>query len=90
MKSILFYWSKGAEMRVKILNEIYKCNRENKGCFLSELAKKFGISHVALKKHLDLMIEEGYVEEINPNGKPVFVKLTEKGTKTLKEFKNHK
>ena len=74
-------------MRVKILHEIYKCGQGNEPCFLSKLAKKFKMSHVALRKHLELMVEDGFVEEINPDGKPVYVKLTEKGLKTLKEFK---
>jgi predicted transcriptional regulator len=51
------------------------------------LAERLGLSHVAVKKHLDLMIEEKFVKEINPEGKPKFLELTEKGIKVLKEFK---
>jgi DNA-binding MarR family transcriptional regulator len=87
MKSVLFYWGKGAGLRVKLLNEINKCNKQKKPCFLSKLAKVFGLTHVAIKKHLDLMIEEGYVKSINPGGKPVYLELTEKGLEVLKEFK---
>jgi DNA-binding transcriptional ArsR family regulator len=86
-KSILFYWSKGAETRIKILSEIYKCNKKNKACYLNSLSEKLGLSHVAVKKHLDLVLEEKYIKEINPEGKPVYLKLTDKGMDVLKEFK---
>lgn len=86
-KSILFYWGKGSSMRVKLLHEIHKANLEQKPCYLNLLAEKVGVSHVAAKKHLDLMIEEEYVREINPNGKPVYLEITEKGIGVLNEFK---
>lgn len=86
-KTILFYWSKGAKMRVKLLNEIHKCNKRNEACYLNLLAEKVKLSHVAVKKHLDIMVEEDYVKELNPNGKPVYLELTEKGIEVLKEFK---
>ena len=86
-KTILFYWSKGAKMRVKILNEIYKCNKRNEACYLNLLSEKVKLSHVAVKKHLDLMVEEDFVKELNPKGKPVYLELTSKGIEVLKEFK---
>ncbi len=86
-KTILFYWSKGAKVRVKLLNEIDKCGKKNEPCYLNVLAEKLGLSHVGVKKHIDLMIEEEYVKEINPNGKPIYLELTEKGAGVLKEFK---
>jgi DNA-binding MarR family transcriptional regulator len=87
MKSILFYWGRGASVRVKLLNEISKLNKQKKPCFLSVLARSLGLSHVAVKKHLDLLIEDGYIATINPEGKPIYVELTDKGLEVLKEFK---
>ncbi|MEK6941245.1 MAG: hypothetical protein AABW85_00080 [archaeon] len=89
-KTILFYWGKGAAIRVKLLNEIYKCNKNNHPCYLNLLAEKVGLTHVAVKKHLDLMLEEEYIKEINPAGKPVYIELTEKGKGVLKEFKKER
>ena len=86
-KTILFYWSKGAQMRVKLLNWIAKCIKKGEPCYLNVLAKKVNLSHVAVKKHLDLLLEEEYIKEINPNGKPVYLDLTAKGKDVLAEFK---
>ncbi len=86
-KSILFYWSKGADTRVKLINELSRCNKNNKACYLNLLAEKLKLSHVAVKKHLDLLVEQNYIKEINPEGKPVYLELTEKGLNVLKEFK---
>jgi predicted transcriptional regulator len=86
-KSILFYWSKGAKVRVKLLHEIFKSNRKKEACYLNSLADKLGLSHVAVKKHLRLLAEESFVREINPGGKPVYLELTEKGLQVLNEFK---
>jgi len=86
-KSILFYWGKGAEVRVKLLNIISKCNKKNEPCYMNLLAEKLGLSHVAVKKHIDLMLEEGFVEVINPEGKPVYLKLTQDGEEVLSEFR---
>ncbi len=77
-KSVLFYWSKGAETRRKILLIVNECEKASKPCFLNMLAKRMSLSHVALKKHIDLLIEEKYIEPINPSGKPVFLKTTKK------------
>ena len=35
-----------------------------------------------MKKHIDLLIEEGYIEQVNPKGKPIFLKLSEEGITT--------
>ncbi len=86
-KFILFYWSKGAEMRVKILNLLHKCNKKNEPCYESFLAEKLGLSHVAIKKHLDLMLEEGFIRALNPEGKPVYLEITAKGIEVLEEFR---
>lgn len=87
MKSILFYWSKGADIRRKIIILINKLNKENKACFLNIIANKLKTSHVGIKKHIDLLIEERYIEQINPKGKPIFLKLSKKGIELVKEFK---
>ncbi len=85
-KSILFYWSKGAETRRKMIRFIYECEKAQEACFLNILAKKTGLTHVAVKKHLDLLREEGYIEFVNPGGKPVYLKLSKRGTDVAKEF----
>jgi len=87
LKSILFYWSKGSGMRVKILNVIDKCSKGKQPCFLNQIAKKLGVSHVAIKKHVDLLLEEGYINELNPGGKPVYLELSESGKSVLAEFR---
>ena len=81
--SILFFWGKGAETRRRILRTMEKWQNEGKPCFLATIAKEIGISHVAAKKHVDLLVEEGYIRQINPGGKPVFLELTCKGKKAL-------
>ncbi|VVB65561.1 Uncharacterised protein [Candidatus Gugararchaeum adminiculabundum] len=86
MKTILFYWSKGADVRRKIIKAIAECEKKENPCYLNLLAEKFELSHVAVKKHLDLLLEEGYVKILNPDGKPVYLALTKKGTDMLQEF----
>ncbi len=86
MKSILFYWSRGAEVRRKIVKLAAECEDRSKPCFINSIAKKIKLSHVAVKKHVDLLIEEGYLKEINPLGKPVFLTLTSSGKDAAKEF----
>jgi predicted ArsR family transcriptional regulator len=85
-KSILFYWSKGATTRRKMLKLVAMLEDKNKPCFLNLIAKKLHITHVAAKKHIDLLIEEGYLKQINPHGKPIYLKLTKKGRDTVKEL----
>jgi len=87
MKSVLFYWGKGAETRVKMVFEIARCEAKKEPCYLSALAERLGLSHVAVKKHLDLLLEEDYVKELNPEGRPTYVALSEKGKKVLEEFR---
>jgi len=86
MKTVLFYFSKGAKIRVKIIKLIEDYNKKNKPIFLNFLSKKLGLSHVAIKKHLDLLEEYGYVKITNPKGKPLFLELTGKGKDVAKEF----
>jgi DNA-binding transcriptional ArsR family regulator len=86
MKTILFYWSKGSETRRKIIRLIAACERKREACYLNLLAERLGVSHVAVRKHLDLLVEEKYVEILNPEGKPNFLALTAKGVEMLKEL----
>ena len=90
MKTILFYWSKGAEMRVKIIKFIADCERKDEPCYINSIAEKLGMSHVAIKKHVDLMLEEKYLSIVNPGGKPHFLVLTEAGIEILNEFTKKK
>lgn len=85
-KSVLFYWSKGADMRRKIIKFVHECEKENKPCFLNIIARKFGLTHAAVKKHIDLLIEEKYIKQINPKGKPVYLKLTKPGKDVIMEL----
>lgn len=87
-KSILFYWSKGADTRRRILLFIHKHNKKNKPCFLNQIAKELEVTHVAAKKHTDLLLEEGYISQINPKGKPIYLKITNKGIETILEFRH--
>lgn len=86
MKSVLFYWSRGAETRSRIIKIIHSCEKENKPCFQNSIADELGISFAGVKKHLDLLIEEGYLEVINPDGKPKYIKLTKKGDEVYREL----
>lgn len=86
MKTILFYWGKGAQTRIKILKLVYSCEKNNHPCFLNFIASNLGLSHVGLKKQVDLLTEEGYLKMLNPDGKPVFLSLTKKGQEIIKEF----
>jgi predicted ArsR family transcriptional regulator len=71
---------------VKILKKIGQCSAKGEGCYLNTIAASLKLSHVGIKKHLDLLTEEGYVRLINPGGKPVFLELTHKGREVLSEF----
>ncbi|MBU5537567.1 MAG: HTH domain-containing protein [Candidatus Aenigmatarchaeota archaeon] len=86
MKTVLFYFSKGARTRVKIIKIIDSLNKRNKPVFLNTLSKKLKISHVAVKKHVDLLRELSYIKEINPKGKPIYLRVTQKGKDVAKEF----
>ena len=86
MKTILFYWSRGAELRRGIVRTIGECEKKKRPCYLNVLAAKFKLSHVAIRKHLDLLREEGYVKILNPQGKPNYLALTKKGAEVLAEF----
>lgn len=86
-KTLLFHWSRGADVRRLITRLIAQEQRQDKPIFLNALAGQLGLSHVAVKKHLDLLVEEGYVEGINPDGKPVFLRLTKNGQRIHSEIR---
>ncbi len=86
MNTILFYWSKGADMRVKIIKIIADCERQHDPCYINIISQKLGVSSVAIKKHVDLLIQEKYLSILNPMGKPHYLILTKEGLKILKEF----
>ncbi|MFN7991833.1 MAG: winged helix-turn-helix domain-containing protein [Candidatus Micrarchaeia archaeon] len=86
MKTILFYWSKGSDTRRKLIRLIADCERKSEPCYLNLLAERLGLSHVAIKKHIDLLIEGGYIKVLNPGGKPVYLALTDQGIEVLREF----
>ena len=75
-RSVLFYWSKGAEIRRSIIRLIGTCNLRDEPSFLNQIAREVDLSHVAVKKHIDRLISEGYIRPINPEGKPVYLELT--------------
>ncbi|MBI5046759.1 hypothetical protein HZC07_03435 [Candidatus Micrarchaeota archaeon] len=86
MKTILFYWSKGSDTRRTLIRIIAECERQSEACYLNLIAEKLKLSHVAIKKHLDVLLEEQYVRILNPGGKPIYLVLTDKGIEVLKEF----
>jgi len=85
-RSVLFYWSKGAHTRRRILSVTRELNDEHKPCFLNALSEQLELSHVAVKKHVELLIDEKYIKPINPNGKPVYLELTDAGREVLIEI----
>ncbi len=88
MKSVLFHYSRSAEKRVRILKTIDSYSKRNKPVFASMMAKKFGMSHVAMKKHVDTLVQYKYLGIINAGGKPSYLRLTGKGEQALREFAN--
>jgi len=89
MENLMFLWSKGAATKVDLLEHVLSCNKQNEPCYIAILARKFSISHVAIKKHVDLMLVHGYLEVENPGRKPRYLRLTKKGHDVLGKFKLH-
>ena len=86
MESVIFLHSRGAELRRKIIRSLYLQENEKIRYCSSTLARKSSISKVAMKKHIDYLVYLGYIDKINPMGKPIFLRLTPKGSKTAKKF----
>lgn len=85
-RSVLFYWSKGSATRRRILSVTGELNQTNQPCFINVLSEKLNLSHVAIKKHVELLVEENYLRQMNPEGKPIYLELTENGRGVLKEL----
>ena len=85
-RSVLFYWSKGADTRRRILSVTRELNDEHEPCFINVLSEKLNLSHVAVKKHVELLLGENYIKQMNPNGKPIYLELTEIGREVLVEI----
>ena len=87
-RSVLFYWSKGADTRRRILSVTRELNENKEPCFINVLSEKLELSHVAIKKHVELLVEEKYIKQMNPNGKPIYLELTKTGREVLDEIEN--
>lgn len=88
-RSVLFYWSKGADTRRRILSVTGELNQNNEPCFINVLAERLSLSHVAIKKHVELLVEEDYLSQLNPDGKPIYLELTEAGRAVLAELEGN-
>ncbi len=86
METIIFLHSKGAETRRKIIQLLYKQDKIRNLHCLTSLQYEFKISKPGLKKHIDYLSYLGYIDKMNPKGKPVFLRLTEKGYEAAKKF----
>lgn len=80
-ESVLFYFSKGADTRRDIIQIVKE--KQDEGIYLTEIADKLDMSHVAARKHIELLREEDYLKQINPEGKPKYLRLTDSGEKVL-------
>lgn len=85
---VLFYLSEGGSVRLEILQLTREANAEEEGIYLNKLADELDMSHVGVRKHLELLLNNGYVEYRNPGGKPKYLKLTEEGERILEEAKD--
>ena len=86
MESVIFLHSKGADKRRDILKILYYQSQNKEMHCITCLAKKFKVSKVTMKETIDGLIKLMYIEKINPLGKPIFLKLTEKGLVTAKKY----
>lgn len=84
-ETVLFYLSKGGDVRLEILELVAEAE-EDEGMYLNKLAEELDMSHVAARKHLKLLLEEGYLKYKNPGGKPKFLKLTEEGKEVYQDM----
>ena len=86
MEKMIFLYSKGGDSRRKILQELYHQMKEKYNNSASTLAEELGISKVAVKRHVDRLEELGYIQKLNPRGKPVYLELTDIGVETAKKY----
>lgn len=94
--SILFVWSKGARQRRNILAEIERSQNKKEPIYVSKLSETLSksekngeISISAIRKHVKVLVEYGFVEPINKGGKPEYLQLTDTGKKTIEKIKLH-
>lgn len=88
MKSVLFYWGKGADVRRRIMLLIFAHEKKNSPSYLNLLAQEINQSHVTTRRHIELLLEEQYLEEQNPGGKPTYLTLTKKGHEIVAELRS--
>lgn len=84
-ETVLFYLSEGGEMRLNILKLVKEAEEQQEGMYLNKLADELDVSHVAARKHVQLLLEENYLAYKNPDGKPKFLELTTDGYRVLSE-----
>lgn len=84
-ETVLFYLADGGDIRLEILRLIQEAEQNNDGMYLNRLADELDMSHVGVRNHLQLLIEEGYVSYKNPDGKPKFLEITDEGKRVLEE-----
>lgn len=78
-ETVLFFLSEGGDVRCTIVRLVKEANDAQEGIYLNVLAEELGMSHVAARKHVQLLLEEGYLAYKNPDGNPKYLELTEKG-----------
>lgn len=84
-ETVLFFLSPAGDKRLRILQLVKKAEQDREGMYLNKLADELGLSHVGARKHLQLLLEEDYVQYKNPDGKPKYLELTADGHRILKE-----
>lgn len=84
-ETVLFYLSDGGDTRLEILELVEEAEKNQEGMYLNKLSDKLEMSHVAARKHLQLLIDEKYLQYKNPEGKPKYLELTTDGYRILSE-----
>lgn len=84
-ETVLFFLSDGGDTRLKILELVEEAEENKEGMYLNKLSDELEISHVAARKHLQILLEEEYLKYKNPDGKPKYLELTEDGYRVLRE-----
>lgn len=84
-EAVLFYLSPAGEKRLTILRLVNEAEDEQEGMYLNKIADELDISHVAARKHLELLLEGDYLRYKNPDGKPKYLEMTTDGYRVLSE-----
>lgn len=85
-ETVLFYLSEGGDTRLQILKLVKEAEKAQEGIYLNKLADELGMTHVAARKHLQLLLEEDYLRYKNPGGKPKYLELMTDGNRVLNEI----